>query len=367
MYPPGGLKALKKQVMKEKIVIGMSGGVDSSAAAYLLKEQGYDVIGVTMTLWQETEEASSCFFNTAVKDAKRVAEKLKIPHYTVDFGEDFHRMVVDRFAEDYAAGRTPNPCVLCNRFLKWGKLLEFADSIGAGKIATGHYASVIKLPNGRYTVKRALSDKKDQAYALYLLTQEQLERTLMPLGGYDKEDIRKIAESIDPEIAKKRDSQEICFIPDDDHGAFLSRYLKERMPLPGNFVDKDGNVLGRHKGIVYYTIGQRKGLNIAAGHPVFVTGIRPETNEVVIGEGEDLFTNTLNASEANFMGLSELPEAGLPAVCKIRYAHKGAACVVYPAADGFKVIFDEPQRAVTKGQSAVLYEDGHILCGGIIR
>ena len=349
--------------MKEKVVIGLSGGVDSSVAAYLLKEQGYEVLGVTMKLHGDVDP-----------DAKRVADALGIPFTVLDFTDDFNRYVVDNFAEEYAAGHTPNPCIQCNRHVKFGALLKYADSVGAKYIATGHYAQVVRLPNGRFTVKRAAFDKKDQTYALYRLTQEQLSRTLMPVGIYDKEEIRTIAEKIGLDIAHKHDSQEICFIPDDDHGRFLTEYLGPRMPKPGSFVTADGKVLGTHKGIVYYTIGQRKGLDIALGHPVYVTDIRPERDEVVIGENEDLFTCEVTGKDVVMMGTASI-DGEIRAAAKIRYGHKGAPCTVSMIAPDessagsgprVRVVFDEPQRAVTKGQSVVVYDGDHILCGGII-
>lgn len=364
--------------MKEKVVIGMSGGVDSSVAAYLLKEQGYDVVGVTMKTWREpapeSPDSASSGFDTegnekedsAVSDAARIAEKLGIPHVVLDFSNEFYEKVVCPFMDEYVAGRTPNPCILCNRHMKWAALIEYADSIGAKYIATGHYASIVKLPNGRLSIQQADTLAKDQAYALYQLTQEQLARTLMPVGAYSKDEIRSIAEKFDQKIAEKHDSQEICFIPDKDYGAFLSRQSKKELPPAGNFVDREGHVLGRHKGIHHYTIGQRKGLDLAMGHPVYVLALRPDTNEVVLGENEDLFFNTVRAHSVQMMGVESI-DTPLRAVGKIRYGHKGSACTVsFEAPDTLIIAFDEPQRAITPGQAVVIYKDGAILCGGII-
>lgn len=341
--------------MKEKVVIGLSGGVDSSVAAALLKKQGYDVIGVTMQVYGEIDP-----------DAEKVADALGIPFTVLDFRNEFRKTVIDDFAAEYVQGHTPNPCLRCNRYVKFGALLSYADQIGAEYIATGHYALIKQLENGRWTVSRAVFDEKDQTYALCRLTQEQLSRTLMPIGMYNKDEIRAIAAGLHLPVASKHDSQDICFIPDGDHGRFLAEYLGQRMPGPGPFVDGAGNVIGTHRGIVNYTVGQRKGLNLAMGHPVFVTDIRARDNAVVIGENADLFTREVHADRMNLMGIAALPDE-LRASAKIRYAHKGAPCTVRRSGeDSFTVLFDEPQRAVTKGQSLVVYEGDHILMSGII-
>lgn len=357
--------------MGKKVVVGMSGGVDSSVAAYLLKKQGYDVIGVTMQIWQEEEEAlkaenGGCCGISAVEDARRVAAMLDIPYYVMNFRKEFKEQVMDYFIEEYLQGRTPNPCNACNRFVKWEALLARSLQIGADYIATGHYARVDKLPSGRYAVKNSVTAAKDQTYALYNLTQEQLSRTLMPIGEYTKEEIRQMAEELGLPVANKPDSQDICFIPDGDYGAFLEREAGERLPGAGNFVDASGKVLGTHKGITHYTIGQRKGLNLAMGHPVFVSGIRPETNEVVIGENEDIFGTELICDKVNYMAMAELNEPR-KALVKIRYAHQGTMCLLEKLSDGkVKCTFDEPVRAATPGQAAVFYEDGYVLGGGTI-
>ena len=275
--------------MSRKVVVGMSGGVDSSVAAWLLKEQGYDVIGVTMQIWQDEdtlvqEAEGGCCGLSAVDDARRVAMDLGIPYYVMNFKNEFRTQVMDYFAAEYMAGRTPNPCIACNRYVKWESLLRRSLSIGADYIATGHYARIEQLPNGRYAIKKSVTAAKDQTYALYNLTQEQLSHTLMPVGNYHKDEIRDMAQKLGLPVASKPDSQEICFIPDHDYASFIEEYTGKTME-PGNFVDLDGNVLGRHKGISHYTVGQRKGLNLAMGYPVFVVAIRPETNEVVLGNG----------------------------------------------------------------------------------
>lgn len=361
---------MSKDVNKKKVVVGMSGGVDSSVAAYLLKEQGYEVVGVTMQIWQDEEELTleqegGCCGLSAVDDARRVANKLEIPYYVMNFKEEFKTNVMDYFIEEYLQGRTPNPCIACNRYVKWEALLQRSLSIGADYIATGHYARVVQLPNGRYTLKKSATDAKDQTYALYNLTQYQLEHTLMPVGEYDKDDIRKIAEQISLRVANKPDSQDICFIPDNNYAEFIEANTSEKIQ-EGNFVDLEGNVLGRHKGITHYTVGQRKGLNLAMGRPVFVVEIRPETKEVVIGESTDVFTKKLYANNVNFMSIEKL-EDEMHVVAKIRYSHKGADCIVKQVdEDTIECTFDEPVRAVTPGQAVVLYDGEYVLGGGTI-
>ena len=356
--------------MKKKVVVGLSGGVDSSVAAYLLKEQGYDVIGVTMQIWQERdvfsqEEEGGCCGLSAVDDSRRVAQLLEIPYYVMNFRETFQRKVIDYFVDEYKRGATPNPCNACNRYVKWEALLNRAKEIGADYIATGHYARIKQLENGRYTIQNSVTAEKDQTYALYNLTQEQLKSTLMPVGAYTKTEIRDIAEKIKLPVAAKADSQDICFIPDGDYAGFIKKETGTSFER-GNFVDTQGNVLGTHKGIIHYTIGQRKGLGLTAPTPLFVKELRPETNEVVICKSEELFEDVCYVKDMNYMAINELKES-YQAVGKVRYSHKGAECILTPMADGrVECRFKEPQSAMTPGQAAVFYEDDHVLCGGTI-
>lgn len=355
---------------KKKVVVGMSGGVDSSVAAWLLKNQGYDVIGVTMQIWQDEEEAAmeehgGCCGLSAVDDARRVAAALDIPYYVMNFKKEFKENVIDYFIDDYLHGRTPNPCIACNRYVKWESLLKRSLDIGAEYIATGHYARVEKLSNGRYAIRNSATAAKDQTYALYNLTQDQLSKTLMPVGEYTKDQIRAMADEIGLLVAHKPDSQDICFVPDGDYASFIENTTDQVLPT-GNFVTPEGKVLGKHKGIIHYTVGQRKGLGLALGYPAFVLEIRPETNEVVIGTYEESLTYTVRANELNFMSVEQITEP-VRIFAKIRYNHKGAWCTVERTGeDEIVCTFDEPIRAATPGQAVVLYDGEYVLGGGTI-
>ena len=355
---------------KKKVVVGMSGGVDSSVAAWLLKNQGYDVIGVTMQIWQDEEEAAmeehgGCCGLSAVDDARRVAAALDIPYYVMNFKKEFKENVIDYFIDDYLHGRTPNPCIACNRYVKWESLLKRSLDIGAEYIATGHYARVEKLSNGRYAIRNSATAAKDQTYALYNLTQDQLSKTLMPVGEYTKDQIRAMADEIGLLVAHKPDSQDICFVSDGDYASYIEENSDAKI-TPGNFVLSDGTVVGKHKGIIHYTVGQRKGLGIAFGEPRYVIRLDVPKNQVVLGTLDELMTKEVLFDDINYMSVSDINEP-VKVTGKVRYSAKDVPCTLYPAKDGvMKAVFEEPVRAATPGQAAVFYKDGCIVCGGSI-
>ncbi|HZJ82239.1 MAG TPA: tRNA 2-thiouridine(34) synthase MnmA [Clostridia bacterium] len=356
---------------KKRVVLGMSGGVDSSVAAYILKEQGYEVIGATMQIWpdlpdQIQEREGGCCSLSAVDDARKVANHLDIPFYVINFKDAFEERVIDYFVDEYTKGRTPNPCIVCNRYIKFDKFLKKALDLDAFYIATGHYAHIIfDEAKNRYLLKECVDLGKDQSYALYSMTQYQLEHTLFPLGGYTKEQVRDIAHEVGLIVANKPDSQEICFVQDDDYGKFIEQRLGKKIN-PGHFIDTKGNVLGEHKGIIHYTVGQRKGLGITFGKPMYVVGIDPYKNVVVLGDNDEVFSREMIVGDLNFISIPSLTEPKKVMV-KIRYSAPKVPGILNPMGDNkVKVLFDEPQRAITPGQAAVFYENDSVVGGGFI-
>lgn len=361
---------------KETVVVAMSGGVDSSVAALLLHEQGYQVIGVTMNLWDYDRVGgnlnldSGCCSIDTMDDARAVCTTLGLSHYVVNFRDAFEAAVTDNFIFEYLQGRTPNPCVRCNTYIKWGVLIQKAQELGAEKIATGHYArSSFDPKNGRYLLKRGLDKNKDQSYALWGIRQQGLARTLFPVGEYTKDEIRQIARKFHLRTAEKAESQEICFIPDNDYRRYLNMKrpeLSERLQ-GGEIVDTAGNRLGAHQGYPFYTIGQRKGLGIALGEPVYVIEIDAGMNRITVGSNRELEHAGLTADALNWISIDKLDDE-LRVEAKIRYNDPGAMARIRPAAnDSVEVVFDEPQRAVTPGQSVVFYQNDVVVGGGVIQ
>lgn len=344
-----------------KALIAMSGGVDSSVAAQLMVDKGYECVGCTMRLYDGSFDKSSDNENT--KDARSVADKIGIEYRVFDYEKEFVHRVIEPFVREYEAGRTPNPCIECNRYMKFDYLLEEMAKLQCDKIVTGHYVRVAyDEKSGRYLLKKALDASKDQSYVLYMLTQEQLSHTIFPLGEYAKADIRKFAGDHGFVNANKGDSQDICFVPDGDYVCFMERFMNKEYK-PGKFVDREGNVLGEHRGFVHYTIGQRHGLGISAAHPLYVVDIIPETNQVVVGKNEDLFKRELIATDVNLISVPEIV-GEMRVKARIRYSQKEQSATVVALDDNtIRVTFDEPQRAITKGQAVVMY-DGDVVVGG---
>lgn len=351
--------------MKKTVMLGMSGGVDSSVAALLLRDAGYDVTGVTLRLrpdsMMQESPAGGCCSLDDIDDARRVCYRLGIQHLVFNFTGVFQKNVMDYFANEYHNGRTPNPCIACNRFVKFDAMRRRAQELGFDFIATGHYANIRQREDGRWLLERAAS-AKDQSYVLYSLTQDQLAHTLFPVAGYPKEQIRALAEQHQLPVAHKPDSQEICFVPDNNYAAFLEQYTGKTCP-PGDFVREDGTVLGRHKGVVHYTIGQRKGLGIAFGEPMYVTRIDPTSNRITLGPDGSQYRSSLTARDLNWISIPSL-ESPMRVTAQVRYRAAPAPALLEPCADGSVcVTFDTPQRSVTPGQAVVFY-DGNLVAGG---
>ncbi len=356
-----------------KVLVAMSGGIDSTISALMLHQQGYEVVGITMKTWDYAASGGSkketgCCNIDSFNDARQAAVQHGFPHYILDIREEFGGAVIENFVEEYIAGRTPNPCVLCNTHIKWSALLKRANALDCDFIATGHYVKV-REENSRYVLSKAKDLSKDQSYVLWGLGQDCLSRSIYPLGDYLKTEVRQIALDMGyPELSKKAESYEICFVPDNDYRGFLKRQvngLEERVD-GGNFVLSDGSIVGKHKGYPFYTIGQRKGLDIALGRPIFVTRIIPETNTVVLGDAHELDQNVMTVGGLNMVKYDAIPE-DLEAITKIRYKDPGSLSHVHHEGDKAQVRFYEPVKGIAPGQSAVFYEGDDVVAGGIIR
>jgi len=355
-----------------KVVVAMSGGVDSSVAAAILKQEGYQVIGVTMQIWPphklayDEDRFGGCCGLGAIEDAKRVAHKLGIPHYVMNFRNIFAQKVIAHFCQEYSLGRTPNPCIRCNQYIKFDALLERAKGLGADFVATGHYARIEKDgAKRRYLLKKGIDQHKDQSYVLYPITQEQLKHILLPIGNFTKERVRKIARELELPVAAKPESQEICFIPDNDYPKFLKEYIPQAVK-PGPILDKEGSILGEHRGILFYTIGQRKGLGISAKEPLYVIAIDQERDAIVVSSKQEVYGDKLIASELNWITTVK-PKQPITVRAKIRYLHQEAeATITSLGKDRVYVKFKESQMAITPGQAVVFYDNDTVIGGGTI-
>ncbi|MBO9201508.1 MULTISPECIES: tRNA 2-thiouridine(34) synthase MnmA [Niastella] len=359
---------------KGKVLVAMSGGIDSTVTALMLNDQGYEVVGITMKTWDYAtsgggKKETGCCNIDSFNDARMAAVQHGFPHYILDIRDEFGDFVIENFVDEYLAGRTPNPCVMCNTHIKWRALLKRADALGCDFIATGHYANVHQHDNGRFYISKGQDETKDQSYVLWGLQQDLLSRTLLPLGTYHKTAIRQMALDYGyPELAKKSESYEICFVPDNDYRGFLKRKVEglEEQVAGGNFIDKTGKVLGKHKGYPFYTIGQRKGLDITFGKPVYVTNIIPETNTVMLGDEDDLNRQDMVVSKINWIKYEGITD-GMEALTKIRYKDQGAMASLYNHPNGVQVQFSHYAKGIAPGQSAVFYEGDDVIGGGVIQ
>lgn len=358
---------------KGKVLVAMSGGIDSTVAAVMLHNEGYEVIGITMKTWDYATSGGSkketgCCSLDSINDARQVSVEVGFPHYIIDIRNEFGNYVIDNFVDEYLAGRTPNPCVLCNTHIKWEALLRRADAMGCDWIATGHYAQ-LREENGRHIISKAVDESKDQSYVLWGVSQQCLARTKFPLGGLLKKDVKQMCFDWGyTELAKKAESYEICFVPDNDYRGFLKRNVEglEERVAGGNFVDASGQVLGQHNGYPFYTIGQRKGLGMAFGEPMYVTAIDPDTNTVVLGPEEQLAKSTAFVGQLNMIKYDQIPD-GMESLTKIRYKDSGTMATLYNEGDKVRVEFNGDVKAVAPGQSAVFYDGDDLLGGGILQ
>ncbi len=358
---------------KGRVLMAMSGGVDSSVAAILLRDQGYELVGITMKTWDYASSGSSpketgCCSLDSINDARAVAVKFDFPHYVLDLRKEFEEKIISNFIDEYMVGRTPNPCVLCNKLVKWDDLLKKADQLNCDFIATGHYSQLIH-ENNRFFLRKGLDESKDQTYVLWGLSQEHLQRTIFPLGNYQKSEIKEMAKDCGlPRLADKSESYEVCFIPDNDYRSFLKRRVEglEQQVDGGNFVLVDGKIIGKHHGYPFYTIGQRKGLEVAVGHPLYVKNINPETNSVELGIKDELLKSELHADSLNLMKYEDFTQLNT-ITTKIRYKDAGTLSILNKTQDDIHVVFDKPVSAITPGQSAVFYEGNDLIGGGVIK